>query len=153
MCGIILKKEWSGLEPYGDVPDLEDVILMGLGDVVCRVLAIFGNDSVAVSVGGKDLIIRRPEDDPAARFEDRLEMIIESGREMAESNGVAYEDIVGVLFVVDGWSWNENVFRAPAWMDDHREIEIEVARGKEGLGWLSGNSLEVDYENTSMDEE
>ena len=74
---------------------------------------------------------------------DRLEELINSSRMVANRTGISYCNIVGLLLVLDGWSWNVNVFRAPIWMDDHREIPIEEIKKLKGLEWVTGSSLEI----------
>lgn len=127
----------------GENVDLGDAILMDLGDTIFCARKMFGENIVKIesSVGIFDIVA--PEEDPLANFDNRLNGIIVSAKMFAEQARVDYHWIAGLLLVLDGWSWNMNVFRAPIWMYDHREIPIDNARKIKGFEWLTGTSLEI----------
>jgi hypothetical protein len=133
-----------------DGVDLGDVIIDGLGDVILRAAREFGTRSVLVCVpGGPDVEIERPQEDPLVSFEDRIDAIVKDCIGICDATGAPYEYMAPRVFAIDGWSWNENVFRSPIWMNDHRDIGIEEARKINGLKWLKGSSLGIRFEPSS----
>jgi len=131
------------LESENEPLDLEEAILFTLGEAVFRMRDVFGIKAVLAEVEGQEFQFDVPREFPDDDFELRLNQIIDSGAMLAKVSGVRYDALIPHLLVVDGWSWNENVFRAPIWMHDHREIPIGAAREMRGLKWLTGSSLEI----------
>ncbi|MBN2258100.1 MAG: hypothetical protein JW704_09775 [Anaerolineaceae bacterium] len=123
--------------------DLEDIILQELGETVRNASRLFGSRVVHFVIDGIGFDIETPREDPLASFDERLAWIKESARMVAKRSKVDYSKTMGLLLVIDGWSWNPNVFRAPIWMHDHRELPIEEARKIDGLEWLDGSSLAI----------
>lgn len=127
--------------------DLWDVILGGLGEVVMRASKAFGSKSYVAGVSCEsfhgDVEIEKPAEDPVVSFEQRIWLVCGSCRYLAGEVGIPYGILAPYMFAVDGWSWNEHVFRSPIWMNDHRDVPIDEARKIEGLEWLNGSSLEI----------
>lgn len=124
--------------------DLDDFILDDIGDFVSNVVDMFGSNSIEIELsGGKKIIFEKPLEEPMSLFYDRLNKILYSAKLISKQNDISYNTISGILLILDGWSWNNIVFRAPIWMFDHREIPVEDARKIEGLEWLTGISLEI----------
>jgi hypothetical protein len=133
------------VDPDGPV-ELEDAILMGLGEAVYRAKRAFGSNRVKIESTEGQFEIEAPDEEPGADFDVRLDGLINSSNMVAKKAKVPYSCIAGLLLVLDGWSWNRNIFRAPIWMHDHREIPIEEAKKLKGLEWLTGSSLEIKSE-------
>lgn len=131
-------------DEFNDEFDLEDLILFGMGEVVFELSEAFGVNSIEILLDdGNSIILNRPNEDPFVLFYDRLRDILNSAKLISEQNNILYNIISGILLVLDDWTWNDVIFRAPIWMFDHREITIEDARKIKGLEWLTGTSLEI----------
>lgn len=141
---ICIMKENNLLALFEDGFDLDDFILDDIGDVVSNVVDIFGSNSIEIELpDNKKIILDKPSEDPMSLFYDRLNQILYSARLISKQNDISYNTISGILLILDGWSWNDIIFRAPIWMFDHREIPVKDARKIEGLEWLTGTSLEI----------
>lgn len=142
----LAKEEYTSIDLCGDdIPEAGDFLLFGLGNTVSKMRDVFGSKSVSVTVpDGRDIDIDRMEEDPLESFESRVNAIVEGCRGASDRLNVPYEFMVSRVLVIDGWSWNEHVFRSPIWMNDHRDVPIEEARKVDGLKWLSGSSLEIE---------
>ncbi len=137
----------TDIEPVGnEIFDIEDVILMDLGLLIAKAKSVFGTRR---SVLDQDTGIRieAPEEDPTVSFGDRLALIIEEARLVVASVPDAnYGVIASRMFALDGWTWNEHVFRSPIWMNDYRELPINEAREIEGMEWITtGSSSEIQF--------
>lgn len=141
MC--IMKKD--NLLVYEDViDDFDDLILGNIGEVVFVASKTFGVSSIEIELPNRNkMVLDKPLEDPICLFYDRLIKILNSAKLISEQNNISYNVIAAELLVLDGWSWNDIIFRAPIWMFDHREIIIEEARKIKGLEWLTGTSLEI----------
>jgi hypothetical protein len=141
MC--IMKKD--NLLVYEDViDDFDDLILGNIGEVVFVASKTFGVSSIEIELPNRSkMVLDKPLEDPICLFYDRLIKILDSAKLISEQNNISYNVIAAELLVLDGWSWNDIIFRAPIWMFDHREIIIEEARKIKGLEWLTGTSLEI----------
>jgi hypothetical protein len=126
---------------FNDEFDLEDLILFGMGEVVFELSEAFGVNSIEILLDdGNSIILNRPNEDPFVLFYDRLRDILNSAKLISEQNNILYNVIAAELLVLDGWSWNDVIFRAPIWMNDHREILVDDARKIKGLEWLENTS-------------
>lgn len=123
--------------------DLEDVLLLGLGDTLSKMVKNFGTEYVSVMTSNGYKEIKRIPQEPNESFDCRIMHMVEGAKFFAEAAELDYSEIIPYVLVIDGWSWNENVFRSPVWMHDHREIPIGDAREIDGLSWLKGSSLEI----------
>lgn len=130
---------------YEDViDDFDDLILGNIGEVVFVASKTFGVSSIEIELPNRNkMVLDKPLEDPICLFYDRLIKILNSAKLISEQNNISYNVIAAELLVLDGWSWNDIIFRAPIWMFDHREIIIEEARKIKGLEWLTGTSLEI----------
>jgi hypothetical protein len=128
-------------DEFDDEFDLEDLILFGMGEVVFELSEAFGVNSIEILLDdGNSIILNRPNEDPFVLFYDRLRDILNSAKLISEQNNILYNVIAAELLVLDGWSWNDVIFRAPIWMNDHREILVDDARKIKGLEWLENTS-------------
>jgi hypothetical protein len=128
-------------DEFNDEFDLEDLILFGMGEVVFELSEAFGVNSIEILLDdGNSIILNRPNEDPFVLFYDRLRDILNSAKLISEQNNILYNVIAAELLVLDGWSWNDVIFRAPIWMNDHREILVDDARKIKGLEWLENTS-------------
>ena len=128
-------------DEFDDEFDLEDLILFGMGEVVFELSEAFGVNSIEILLDdGNSIILNRPNEDPFVLFYDRLKDILNSAKLISEQNNILYNVIAAELLVLDGWSWNDVIFRAPIWMNDHREILVDDARKIKGLEWLENTS-------------
>lgn len=124
--------------------DLDDLILGNIGEVVFIASKTFGISSIEIELlDGNKMILDKPLEEPMSLFDDRLIKILNSAKLISEQNNISYNIISGILLVLDGWTWNDIIFRAPIWMFDHREILIKDAKKIKGLEWLTGTSLEI----------
>ena len=123
--------------------DLEQAILFTLGDTVFNMREIFGKNTITFNGRGGDITLERPEQDPEDEPLCRLSKIIVFAQDLAFIAKTDYNRIIECLLVFDGWSWNDNIFRAPIWLNDHIEIPVGEARALEGLGCLTGTSLAI----------
>lgn len=126
--------------------DLEFALLLTLGDTVYKMSKMFGHHEISIKGPKGEVVIERPVQDPSDDCLVRLALIVDSARDIAIGTGIDYSRVIERLLVFDGWSWNESVFRAPIWLNDHRELPIAEARKLEGLKWLRGTSLEIKSE-------
>lgn len=108
-----------------------------------RMRDVFGRRRVSVEIEDQVFEFDVTQEEPDVDFEMRLMAVIDESYMLAEVTGIGYTDLVPHLLVIDGWSWNDDVFRAPIWMHDHREIPICDALEIRGLEWLTGTSLEI----------
>jgi len=128
-------------DEFNDEFDLEDLILFGMGEVVFELSEAFGVNSIEILLDDENsIILNRPNEDPFVLFYDRLRDILNSAKLISEQNNILYNVIAAELLVLDGWSWNDVIFRAPIWMNDHREILVDDARKIKGLEWLENTS-------------
>jgi hypothetical protein len=141
MC--IMKKD--DLLVYEDsIDDFDELILGNIGEVVFIASKTFGVSSIEIELPNRSkMVLDKPLEDPTCLFYDRLIKILDSAKLISEQNNILYNIISGILLVLDDWTWNDVIFRAPIWMFDHREITIEDARKIKGLEWLTGTSLEI----------
>jgi len=123
-----------------------DFILFGIGELVSKASDSFGSKSISIKIENKEIVLDRPVENPCEPFDHRLNGVLKGARLISKYNNIKYENIVGILLVLDGWSWNEYVFRSPVWMNDHQEIPIRDARKIRGLEWVIGSSLEIKLE-------
>jgi hypothetical protein len=131
-------------DEFNDEFDLEDLILFGMGEVVFELSEAFGVNSIEILLDdGNSIILNRPNEDPFVLFYDRLRDILNSAKLISEQNNILYNVIAAELLVLDGWSWNDVIFRAPIWMNDHREILVDDARKIKGLEWLENTSSAI----------
>jgi hypothetical protein len=131
-------------DEFNDKFDLEDLILFGMGEVVFELSEAFGVNSIEILLDdGNSIILNRPNEDPFVLFYDRLRDILNSAKLISEQNNILYNVIAAELLVLDGWSWNDVIFRAPIWMNDHREILVDDARKIKGLEWLENTSSAI----------
>jgi hypothetical protein len=146
----LVKRDKKSIEieyPGEDIPDVGNFLLFGLGNTISKLVSVWGSKSVFIDApGGREIEIERMEEDPEVSFDDRLKDIVEGCMNTSIDIGIQYDFIISRVLVLDGWSWNENVFRSPIWMNDHRDIPIEDARKISGMQWLSGSSLEIKLE-------
>jgi hypothetical protein len=130
------------IERRGETVDVDDLILMGLGCVVCGFADIFGCKSVEFehSVHGQ-VAISIPEKNCEISFDNRRQDVVDWCREFSNATGIEYDWLAAKMFEVDGWTWNKNVFRAPIWMEDHRDVPLDEAIEMDGMEWLKDITL------------
>lgn len=144
----LVKRDKKSIEHNSEhVVDVGNFLLFGLGNTISKLVSMLGCKSVFIDIpDGRQIEIERMEEDPGVSFENRLNDIIKGCMNASIDIDIQYDFMISRVLVLDGWSWNEHVFRSPIWMDDHRDIPVEEVRKLDGMQWLSGSSLEIKLE-------
>lgn len=132
-----------GREPESESTDLEDLLLFSMGEAVRAMKDSFGYKSMIFRGPKGEVSLEQIDQDPDSDCIERLGMIVGFIPEISIPTGICYQRVAECLFVLDGWSWNKNIFRAPIWLNDHREIPLAEARKLNGMLWIEGSSLEI----------
>lgn len=138
--GIVLRRGMFRTPPRIQ----EDFLLFEMGKVAKLAMETFGAKKISVELPTGRVVVSKPKIDSSSGFYERLESLILSAKRMSSQTTVSFDILASLILIIDGWTWNEFAFRAPIWMDDHRDIPISEAKKIEGLEWLSDSSSEIE---------